>query len=177
MRETKAGPAGSPGRAGGRRGARACGCRVRRGFGGGAGGVAAAELVHQLPLATTPQEQQYEGVAVQEPGDLVAEGRGVFTGVAPVGAAALGVEVPWAGQQRDTGGCRVVGEPGGHLAVQQCGDVGGPLGDHVQQPVHCWSVSCSTWTLERYGVRRLPCTGAAAEPGATVTGPTAPPRA
>ena len=86
--------------------------------------VAAGEFVQYARLLGAPYEEQDEGVGVQDAGRLVGEGRGVFAGVAAVGAGAGGDEVAVAGEEGDAG---VVGggrEGLGHVAGEEGREVG-----------------------------------------------------
>lgn len=98
---------------------------------GRAGGVAAGQRVQQLAFPAAAQQEQHEGVFVQQTCHLVAEGCRVLAGVAEVGAAAVRFELARAGEQRDP----ALRERLGHLLVEQRGDVPRPLGGRFQETV------------------------------------------
>ncbi len=96
-----------------------------------AGGAQPGQRVEQVPFTAAAQQEQDEGVGVQQPGGLVAEGGGMLAGVTPVGAAALRFQVAGARQQ----GHAAVREGVGHLLVEERRDVPGPVDGGVQEPL------------------------------------------
>ncbi len=111
-----------------------CG-HARRWRSRGGGGIAPVEVRQEFALAASAKKEQDEGVVVEEAGDLVVEGGCVLARVAPVGAGAVGGQFVGPGQEVHAGlGCGV-GEGGGHVAVEEGGEVAGLGGGRVEEDV------------------------------------------
>jgi len=91
-------------------------------------------MVEDVVAGPAAEQQEDEGIVVEEPGDLVAEGGGVLAGEFPAVAGAGGVEVADAGEQRYAGVGSSLDQVVRHLTVEQCRDVPRTRRHPVEEP-------------------------------------------